>query len=839
MKLKYALLIILSFSIIQNTFSQQNINGWYWLNSQPQGNDLKWVKMIDAAHFFAVGDHGTFMRSTDGGDSWIINSQAGQPEPFFGSGGTLDLNTAWFFDANTGLVGGNTSDDIQGGKIKRTTDGGKTFTSIDLGNAPGFSKVISIYFINSTTGFLCGNASVNAMKTTDGGLTWNLLPNLPNNSYDYSCVYAKDANNIFLGVDYSGNSRIIIRTTNGGSTWNQITLPGTTLIEVRDIKFQNANTGYIAGNETYFAYTTNGGSNWTQSVFPNNQQGLYNLKIVGSTVYALGSYNAYYFTSNLGVTWDSVVFNDPSNVNQPYPFLVTAFDITGSDAIVVGYNGKINISNDGGSTWRNKNYSVGNNQYSFSSVFALKGSGQVWSGSDYGGLILHSSDNGANWTKQQTSALYAFYDIYMVNSSTGYAAGGDPFFGATGYCYKTTNGGTNWTPLTIPNPDKARFKVDFVNANTGWIFGGEYDVVSLISKTTDGGATWVNQSLTPANSSVVQSGDMTDANTGYCLSGYTTASPNTKLYKTTNGGSNWNLVTAFPGNLAWNVVHTFSATTLYLGGNQFVYKSTNSGVNWVQASIPSASAGIFNMDWSDPDNGTVVGTEGYTAKTSDAGLTWTERNTGSSTITGVSMPAKDTVYASSDRNVYGAIFRLYDISNTVTFNLTIGIQGFWDGSVQVTDTVKCHLRNSVSPYSEIEVSGAVLNNSGTGTFTFNNAPSGSYFLEITHRNSIETWSASPQTVVQGGSYHYNFTSSASQAFGNNLILKSGKYCDYSGDVNQDGFVNLTDVITVFNASSVFTSGYAVTDVNGDNIVDLTDITIAYNNSQNFVQKITP
>jgi len=173
-KLSYFLVVLISILLFQNSYSQQNLNGWYWINSQPQANDLNWVKMIDATHYYAVGDHGTFMKSTDGGDNWIINTQAGQPEPFFGSGGALDLNTAWFFDVNTGLVGGSTSDDAGSGKIKRTTDGGLTFTSVELGNDPGFSRVKGFYFLNSNTGYLCGNASVGAMKTTDGGLNWTM-----------------------------------------------------------------------------------------------------------------------------------------------------------------------------------------------------------------------------------------------------------------------------------------------------------------------------------------------------------------------------------------------------------------------------------------------------------------------------------------------------------------------------------------------------------------------------------------------------------------------------------------------------------------------------------------
>ena len=245
------------------------------------------------------------------------------------------------------------------------------------------------------------------------------------------------------------------------------------------------------------------------------------------------------------------------------------------------------------------------------------------------------------------------------------------------------------------------------------------------------------------------------------------------------------------------------------------------------------------MDWSDLYNGTVVGTQGYSAKTTDGGITWTERNPGSSTLTGVSMVSKDTVFAVCDRNVYGVIVRLYDNIQSVTFNLDVGIQGFWNGTTQVSDTVKCHLRNSTSPYAEVAVTSAVLDNSGFSSFNFNSVSAGSYYLEITHRNSLETWSAQPQAVVPGGSYNYDFTTAANKAYGNNIILKSGKYCNYSADVNQDGFVNLTDVIIIFNASSVFSTGYIVTDANGDGIADLSDITIAYNNSSNFVQKVTP
>ncbi|MEZ4691980.1 MAG: hypothetical protein R3A12_18225 [Ignavibacteria bacterium] len=256
--------------------------------------------------------------------------------------------------------------------------------------------------------------------------------------------------------------------------------------------------------------------------------------------------------------------------------------------------------------------------------------------------------------------------------------------------------------------------------------------------------------------------------------------------------------------------------------------------------MPSGSAGIGKMDWSDLNNGTVVGTSGYTAKTKDGGLTWTERNTASSTLGSVSMPNKDTVYTACDRNVLGALFRLYDSApSATTLNLTIGIEAFWNGSVQIGDTVKCHLRNSVSPYAEVEVASAVMNSAGLASFSFSNAASGLYYLEITHRNSLETWSRLPQNITSGGTLNYNFTTSASQAFGNNLKLVSGRYCDFSGDVNQDGLIDLSDVVIVNNGSSVFLTGYVVQDVNGDSIVDLSDLIITLNNASAFVAKIIP
>ncbi len=823
----FAALLIFSFFLLSNSYSQQNVNGWYWVNSQPQSNDLYWVQMIDANHLFAAGNNGTFMKSTDGGDSWIINSQAGVKDELFGVGSSYMLNTGWFFNASTGIVAGSSNFD-DGGKIRRTTDGGLTFSSVNLGLPPGFPIVNDIYFLNSTTGYLCGNNTVKALKTTDGGLSWNSLPNLSAYNFTFSKIYA-DANKIIIGGYPSGKYLISL---NGGSIWTLDSLTDSTNLSITDIVFQNSTTGFISGNPNYFAYTTDGGVNWNRTSFPDTSVGIYDLKIVGSNVYALGPFENYYYTSNLGSGWNQVNFDDPTNVNQPASYYVNAFDIIGNDAVIVGASGKINISNDNGSSWRNKNYAVGNSEMTFPTVFAQPGTNNLWTGSNTG-IILTSTNNGSNWYKYQTSAGFNFYDIEMTNSATGYAAGGF-FVAGVGYCYKTVNGGGSWSPLSLPVSTVPVNGLSFINQNTGWIFGG-YAIgndPALLYKTTDGGTSWISQALTPAGNPILVDGDMVDQNTGYCFGG-------NKVWKTVNGGNNWNLITNLPTDVYWNSVKVFNSSVVYVSSSNSFYKSTNGGSSWQSVSYPNNNDVVFRTDWFDQSNGTLVGTSGYTAKTKDGGITWTERNTGTSTLTGVSMSSANTVYTSSDRNIMGAVLRLNDLNTSTVLNLKIGIQGFWNGSTQVSDTVTCHLRNSSAPFNEVAIKAAVINNNGQGTFTFNSVPAGNYYLEITHRNALETWNAAPLSLSPGGNYNYDFTTSPSQAYGNNIILKAGRYCNYSGDVNHNGNIDLNDVVSVNNSTSVFTSGYKTEDITGDNFVDLSDMIITFNNASLFVAKITP
>jgi hypothetical protein len=200
---------------------------------------------------------------------------------------------------------------------------------------------------------------------------------------------------------------------------------------------------------------------------------------------------------------------------------------------------------------------------------------------------------------------------------------------------------------------------------------------------------------------------------------------------------------------------------------------------------------------------------------------------------------------------------VWDITGTEptsssTLNITMFIQGFYAGnntmttvlanqgqgtSTSIVDTVLVQL---INPTSLLVVASAqgVLQTNGTAACTFSTAQSGSFYIAVKHRNALETWSADP--VLIGASSSYNFTAFANKAYGNNMIeVESGVWAFYSGDINQDGFIEGSDFPLLFNSNDNFEEGYLITDLNGDGFVEGSDYPILFNNSDNFIESMRP
>lgn len=173
-------------------------------------------------------------------------------------------------------------------------------------------------------------------------------------------------------------------------------------------------------------------------------------------------------------------------------------------------------------------------------------------------------------------------------------------------------------------------------------------------------------------------------------------------------------------------------------------------------------------------------------------------------------------------------------------------QGFYNASgyLNCVDTVLVLLANASAPYAIVDSAYATLDSlTYTAAAALAKANSGYYYVLVKHRNSIETWSSQTFAYVKGDAITYNFTDSLTKAYGSNLVQVSTSpelYGIYSGDVNQDGYVDPLDLSLVDQDSFNYQSGTALsTDINGDHFVDPLDLSIVDQNSFNYVGVKTP
>ncbi|MEO8666108.1 MAG: hypothetical protein ABI462_11500, partial [Ignavibacteria bacterium] len=186
----------------------------------------------------------------------------------------------------------------------------------------------------------------------------------------------------------------------------------------------------------------------------------------------------------------------------------------------------------------------------------------------------------------------------------------------------------------------------------------------------------------------------------------------------------------------------------------------------------------------------------------------------------------------------------YTIPVTSNYFITVAPQGFYNtglGRLNMSDTVRAYLRQTSAPFSIVDSARALVDAvSLTGKFNFIHAPSGTFYIQLQHRNSIRTWSKNGgEPFTSASDNFYNFTSSVSQAFGSNQIVVGPVSAIYSGDVNQNDVIDLSDLLLAFNDAQNFATGYVNSDVNGTGVVDLSDLLVIFNNAQNFVTSIRP
>jgi photosystem II stability/assembly factor-like uncharacterized protein len=220
-------------------------------------DNLQSVYFTDADTGYAVGYNGdagsgTILKTTNGGAEWAIQY----------SGTTDNLQSVYFTDADTGYAVGFNGN-AESGTILKTTNGGAEWTILDSGTSPSFE---SVYFTNASTGYVLGWDNI--LKTDDGGSTWTSL-SIGADGFELRSVYFINADTGYaVGGNESGSPTyyeryVIIKTTNGGTTWtvNASEWSDSTFL-LNSVFFTNANTGYAVGYNGTIMKTTDEGTTW-------------------------------------------------------------------------------------------------------------------------------------------------------------------------------------------------------------------------------------------------------------------------------------------------------------------------------------------------------------------------------------------------------------------------------------------------------------------------------------------------------------------------------------------------------------------------------------------------
>lgn len=257
-------------------------------------------------------------------------------------------------------------------------------------------------------------------------------------------------------VTYMGDG-IVIKTTDGGSTWSQLWTGTDQGIE--GISFPDLNTGYICGWSAYFAKTTNGGVTWTPQT-PGTDIYFYtdvDFKDAthGVVTAETNSGAGVYATSDGGATWST----GSGVAGVPYGLCY----VTDNTYYLVTSNGYIQRSTDGGLNWTTVYTGAG----LFMGIDFFNSSIGMAAGED--GKIFKTYDGGSSWQSQTIAGGYPLWrDFGWYDQNTVYVCGTPEMI------YKSTNGGSTWVDDYIQSSyDPALYEILFANDGTGYICGSQ------------------------------------------------------------------------------------------------------------------------------------------------------------------------------------------------------------------------------------------------------------------------------------------------------------------------------------------------------------------------------
>ncbi len=668
-----------------------------------------------------------------------------------------DYNCVYFNGTPVGFMAG--SDGI----IQKSTDNGHSWVSQYTGTT---QDITSISFANANKGWAVGWGGT-VLRTTNGGLNW-VVQSAGTTDILWDVAVAQGDTVIAVGI-YNK----VFRTTNGGTNWqSQVVGSGTS--STYSVFFYNPSDGYICDGYGDVYTTSNAGLTWVyRTTAPSS---LFSITRVGPNVVACGHMGVIIRSTNAGINWTTV----PSGTN------IQLFSVTYTSPsvfLVAVDDGAILRSTNSGASFYQASGPISG--FDLNEIIVSDSLHVIACGDR--GDIMHSSNDGVNWTVTSGGEPDNIQSIYFPAPLTGYAVNSD------GDIYKTTNGGTIWSEMYIGSHNLTG--VWFINTSTGYVCSRSFSLSSRgssssILKTTNGGNNWNENTFN--NITSLSSICFSDALTGWVLGtgAVRESGGNTILLKTTNAGSNWLPAHIFTedvrevcfisaqtgwacgfngfmqkttnGGLNWSPQTTNVTTVLYsvyflngsqgyaCGGNGTILASTNGGSSWTQM-VTGTTNYLYSIHFGSSANGICIGEHGTRLRTVNGGISWINQPELSDMELGdCFMPTSVNAYVCGPigyiANYGGVITASEPVSNIVPagFSLDQNYPNPFNPSTTITFSIPVKSNAKLSVFNSIgQVVTELVNeelNGGTYEYQFNASKlsSGVYFYKLITDNFTDT-----------------------------------------------------------------------------------------------------
>ncbi len=399
-------------------------SGWHWDSPTPRGAQLKALSFAGMTGY-AAGQAGLILRSTDGGSSWSSRSV-----------GTLDdLEMMQAIDANTAV----TSD---GCNVWRTGDAFASTRAIfrlPLSTC-GDNPVVAVTFASPTDGYVLRQDGT-LLATTDGGAHLErraTVPGLPEEGEpeDPPSIAFADRSTGLVGT--TGGR--LYRTTDGARSWHVV---DSGRLTIHRVLFASATRAYAIGDGIVLR-SDDAGQTWA-----SNDLGLPFAEISAIAcgapehcIFTFGEGNDTVLTTNDGATSVRLAKTpklSPSIAGDRFELPDVAF-ASPTRAVAIGNDGRIELSDDGGASFRLLDDPIELGAALDTAVTPLVAG--VTRGTAFAlghfGPLARTTDAGRSWQVLNRTIGSRASALSFATASVGYAVQ------FPGTVYRTRDGGRSW-----------------------------------------------------------------------------------------------------------------------------------------------------------------------------------------------------------------------------------------------------------------------------------------------------------------------------------------------------------------------------------------------------------